>query len=103
MSVNRLLVITSPHAERDTDYHAYYTGVHLPEIRALEGVVRAVRYRTESPKGAEGDPPQFAVSIDTTKDPAELLGELRTRMGSGEMTASDAIDTSRTVAYFLYE
>jgi homoserine kinase len=96
---NVLLVVTTPRADHEDAYHQWYRESHIPELQALP-YVQSVR-RFEATRAGDSGPQCWAVSMEVADDPAEALADIRSRMGSGAMSVSDAMDSTRTVAWFL--
>lgn len=85
--------------EREDEYNAWYSGVHVTELLQVPGFVSARRFRRVSEGGTE----YLAVYEVEADDLAAPLQELRRRSAAGETTRSDAIQTDPPPEIVLYE
>jgi hypothetical protein len=86
--------------EREDEFNAWYSGVHLRELLAVPGFVSARRFRRVS--GAEA-PEYLAVYEVEADDLAAPMRELRRRSAAGETTPGAALQTDPPPEVVLYE
>jgi len=96
MAQGMLIVQTEPAAAAEADFNTWYDDVHVPEVLATPGFVRARRYRAlrspATPTGHEGGWASYlAVYEIEGRDPLEAHAALLTRVRAGELTTSHAI------------
>ena len=85
--------------EREDEYNAWYSGVHVSELLQVPGFVSARRFRRVGEGGGE----YLAVYEVEADDLAAPLQELRRRSAAGETTRTDAIQTDPPPEIVLYE
>lgn len=87
-----LLVFSSPADGRDDDYNAWYDDVHLPEVLSIDGIVSAERFEHARVGTAAGDETRYLAIYGVEGDPAAAIEALNTRVATGEIQMSDALD-----------
>jgi hypothetical protein len=96
-------VVSSNAAEgRAAELRAWYHEVHLPDARAIPGVVSATLHES---RAVEGKPPSahaFMAVYEVDGDPAAVWAEFDRRIADGVMTMSDALDPS-SLAFAVWE
>jgi hypothetical protein len=85
--------------EREDEYNAWYSGVHVADLLRVPGFVSARRFR----RVGEGESDYLALYEVEADDLAAPLQELRRRSAAGETTRSDAIETDPPPEIVLYE
>jgi hypothetical protein len=86
------VVLSSAAAGRDAELRAWYEGVHLPDARAIPGVVSA---RVYEQRPVDGRPPAdrtFMAVYELDGDPAVVWAEFDRRIAEGVMAMTDALD-----------
>jgi hypothetical protein len=95
-----MLVLTNPAAGREAEFNRWYDDEHLPEMLAVDGFVRARRYRAVTPTGqaapAHGYVTIYEVEVDAVDDAVAALTAAR---ASGALRSSGAIDPDRVVCF----
>jgi hypothetical protein len=100
--MNRLQVFSTPVEGQEAEYHAYYSEQHIPDIQRLPGV-GAVR-RFEAKLGfSRSDRVSYATEFEVDGDPAEVLALIAELMGTPQMPASDAVESSQSRAWLMTE
>jgi hypothetical protein len=84
-------VFTKPVAGREREYHEWYDGQHLEDVRRVPGVVSAQRFDPAAAQ-QEGPDGSFLAVYEIDGDPDSVVGELTARFGTDEMPASGALD-----------
>ncbi|MEV0766794.1 DUF4286 family protein [Nocardia salmonicida] len=94
-----LLVRTNSVAGREDEFNRWYSETHLPDVLAVPGIVRAQRYavvpvRVPEFEGISVPPPahRHLAIYELDALPDDVIAEFLRRLGSGEMTLSDAMD-----------
>lgn len=90
MTKHVLLVFTDPVEGKDDEYNTWYNEVHLPEVLATDGFVRAQRFKVAEMMPGVTDHTYVAIYELETDDPGaamKALGE-----ASGGFTKTDATD-----------
>jgi hypothetical protein len=89
MSDALLMAFSNPVEGREDEYNKWYDEVHLSDVLAVPGIVSGRRY--ELAPGGRGEH-RFLAVYDVEGDPREAVRELISRMKTGEIPLSDAID-----------
>jgi hypothetical protein len=93
-----LMAWSSPaSAEQAEEFHTWYEGTHVPEVRAnVPGIVDVRRYTVVDPAAADGGPGTrfLAVYFLRTDDLATAAGALGNAMAGGRLTMSAAMDAA---------
>jgi len=90
MTKHILLVFTSPVEGRDDDYNTWYNDVHLGEVLATDGFVRAQRFKVGDIMPGVTDHDYVAIYELETDDPGAAMKALN---GAAKgFTMTDAID-----------
>jgi hypothetical protein len=86
------VVYTQPVAGREAEYNDWYDRQHLHDVARVPGVVSAHRFEPlDSGAGGDGEP-RFLAIYEIDRDPREFVRELRSRFGTDQMPASEALD-----------
>ena len=96
MAQGMLIVQAEPVATAEADFNVWYDDVHLSEVLATPGFVRARRYRTlrspaETRDRESGWGRYIAVYEIEGRDPLEAHAALLARVRAGELTTSDTV------------
>jgi hypothetical protein len=95
-----MLVLASPAAGREAEFNRWYDDEHLPQMLAIDGFVRARRYRAMTPTGqapaAHGYVTIYEIEVDAVDDAVAALTAAR---ASGALGSSDAIAPDRVVCF----
>jgi len=93
-------------AEREAEFDEWYRHVHVPEVRAVPGIVAVRRYRMR-PRGAPGvttELPTYLAVYDLEADDLEApLRELARRSAEGRSTPSGAMEREPPPKVTLFE
>lgn len=93
-----LLVMSEPTEGAEAGYHAWYDGVHLPDVLAVPGFVAARRYvAVPSVKGELPERRYLAVYEIEADDLAAAQAALSA--AAGGMEISPALDRASTVTF----
>ena len=90
-----LLALQSPQAGREADHRQWYLATHLPDVCAVDGVVRGEF--TAAVSAAESPQWSHAAVYWLRQDPGQVLDEVLRRARGGEMELSDTLDAGRTM------
>lgn len=90
-----LLVLQSPQPGREADHREWYLSTHLPDVCAVDGVVRGEF--TAAVSAAESPRWSHAAAYWLRGDPGQVLDEVLRRARGGEMKLSDTLDARRTM------
>jgi hypothetical protein len=86
-------VYTQPLPGRESEYNDWYDHRHLHDVARVPGVLSAQRFEMLGTESAIGGPlTRFMAIYEVEGDPSGFVGELRSRFGTDEMPASDALD-----------
>ena len=92
MAKFKLVVLSSPVAGKDGEFHDWYQNHHLPEIVALPGGVGAQRYKLVA-RLIGADTNQYLAIYDIEcDDPRAFLGAMGKAAADGTFTQTDAND-----------
>ncbi len=87
---------------REDEYNDWYSHTHLPEIRAVPGVVAARRYKVRD--GGDARPHAYVAIYEIDADDLTApVRELGARSAAGQMHMSDALQTDPPPVVTLYE
>lgn len=86
----KLVILSNPVGDRDTEFNQWYDDVHLPDVFNVPGVTGAERYRFRSGESWK----YLAIYELDCDDPAIVEKELLARAGTDVMQLSDAFDMS---------
>jgi len=98
------LVFANANEGQDDEFNRWYDARHLPDVLAVPGIIDGQRYTL-----AELDDPSGVVATSKHKylaaytiqtSPENVMKEFMTRMGSGEMDVSPAMDLSSVTMTF---
>lgn len=102
MERHLMVVMTNPVAGREDDYNAWYDDRHLGDVLRIPGIVSAERFELSASQ--RFDPPYpygyLALYWIETDDLEGVIRELKTRVGTEAMPASDAMAQDRLVYLF---
>lgn len=86
-------VYTQPVPGHESEYNDWYDHRHLHDVARVPGVLSAQRFEMVGAEAALGGPlTRFLAIYEIEGDPSGFVGELRSRFGTVEMPASDALD-----------
>jgi len=88
--------------DREDDFNEWYSTVHLPELLAVPGFVRARRYKV-SGAGQPGRHRYLTIYELEADDLEAPLRELRARRQAGHGTGTDALSTDPGSVVTIYE
>jgi hypothetical protein len=94
-----MVVLTNSAEGRDAEFNAWYDGVHLKEILAIDGIVAGQRFEV-APEAAEGPYRYCTVYEIETDDLAPVLARVADPSGRAQ---SDSVDRDKTAVYFFGE
>lgn len=97
-----MVVMTNPVKGREEEYNSWYDDRHLADVLCIPGIVSAERFELSAAQ--RFDPPYpygyLALYWIETDDLAGVIHELKTRVGTELMPASDAMAKDRLVYLF---
>ena len=96
------VVFTEPIDGQDAEYNAWYSGVHIPDVLKLDGIVAARRFKLAAmDPPQEGHPSYLALYEIETEDISQIPEAIRRAVREGRMPLSDALDQSENhTAYY---
>ncbi|AXQ30688.1 hypothetical protein D0B54_19255 [Solimonas sp. K1W22B-7] len=97
-----MVVMSNPVEGREAEYNDWYQNVHLAEVVALPGFRSAQRFRLARSLTERETWPYAAIYEIETEDIDAVLQQLRDAAGSGGLTMSESLATSRAYAT-IYE
>jgi hypothetical protein len=90
--------------EREDEYNAWYSGVHIPEVCDVPGVTGASRYKmSDVTPAAPGTNVYAAVYELEADDLSAVFGEIASRAMDGRMHMSDAMAMDPPPSMLIYE
>lgn len=90
--------------DREDEFNAWYSGVHIPEVCDVPGVTGASRYKvSDASPGGPGDNAYSAVYELEADDLSAVLGEIASRAMDGRMHMSDAMAMDPPPSMVIYE
>ena len=89
---NLLLAFTNAAEGREDEFNQWYTGVHVPELLEIPGVVAAQRFEIDAPPDGPAPAHKYLAVYRLDRPGNEVLGELMGRIGSGGLNMSDSLD-----------
>jgi len=93
MARHHLLAFTNPVPGREDEFNRWYDERHVPDLLAVPGFVSARRFAlTDATGQGKPDWTYLAMYELETDDPDALMAEVRARIGSGAIPATDALD-----------
>jgi hypothetical protein len=96
MGRHLLIVYTNPVEGEEDEYNKWYDETHVPDLIAIPGVASAQRLQlTPLPGAGDGPAHKYLALYEIDGDPAAVMTELGQRVGSGEISMSSALDTSK--------
>jgi hypothetical protein len=96
MGRHLLVVFTNAVEGQEDRYNTWYDETHVPDLLGIPGVVSARRLEL-APVGSEGIPPpphKYLALYEIDGDPAAVMDNLNKGVASGDITISDALDTT---------
>jgi hypothetical protein len=92
------LVFTKPVEGMEDEYNTWYDEVHLPDVAAVPGVRSAQRYEVGPERRSPDEEPAFRylAVYEIEGDPELVFKETASRIESGEMFLSPALDRPAT-------
>ena len=99
----QMMVFAAAQDGQREELDRWYDERHIPDLLAVSGLVRAERYDVRALKVPEGTPAWDFMAIYHLEgeDIGTILGAAAQRMGTPEMPASPALDSSRTLALLV--
>jgi len=88
----QLVVLLNPVEGKDEEFNRWYDEKHVPDLLAVDGFVGATRYRRAELPQAEGQRNYLAIYDIRTADLGGVMAEMGTRMSSGAIDVSPAIN-----------
>lgn len=103
MAQFKYVVFTNAIPGREAEYNDWYTGVHLPDLLALEGFVSAQRFQLVETDKSGGEAPGGYLAIYELEgdDPEPILAQLFDPEKTAGMVMSEAIDLSGAKAHLF--
>ncbi|MWA03545.1 hypothetical protein F8568_024810 [Actinomadura sp. LD22] len=100
----RIMVVQSGPSDpaREDEYNEWYSGTHMPQVRAVPGFVSARRFKLQG-DADPSLPPYLAIYEIEADEPDESLKELRRRSAAGEIETSDVLRMDPPPAVAFYE
>jgi len=88
MPYYKLIVLSDPLDNRDSEFNDWYDNIHLSDVLKVDGIVAAQRFRLKS-----GDRWRYCALYEIeSDDPEKVVAELESRAGTEVMPLSDAFD-----------
>jgi hypothetical protein len=92
---SKLVILSNPVSEdRDSDFNTWYNEVHIPEILAEPGFLKAERYRAVARIPGEGPPAYRYLAIYEINSVADALA---INAKASQLTMTDAIDAEGAI------
>jgi hypothetical protein len=100
-----MFVQTNPaHPDREDEYNAWYSDVHIPEVCAIDGIKGATRYKLSDATPLGPDAHRYAAVYELEADDLKgVLGELVERATDGRMHMSDVLAMDPPPSMVIYE
>lgn len=95
MTKHILLVFTDPVEGREDDYNTWYNDVHLGEVLATDGFVRAQRFKVSDTMPGVTDHEYVAIYELETDDPAAAMKALNGAAKGFTMTDATDLRTAK--------
>jgi hypothetical protein len=97
------VVLTNPVAGKEDEYNKWYNGQHIPDILNIPGFAAAQRFCVADHQMGSAPAKQkyLALYEIETDDLEATINELKSRQGTPEIVASDAIDMKDVVAVYF--
>ena len=90
--------------EREDEYNAWYSGVHIPEVCDVPGVTGASRYKVSDAAPVGPDTPRYSAVYQLEADDlSAVLGEIASRAMDGRMNISDSMAMDPVPSMVIYE
>ena len=98
----KFIVLTNAVEGRDGEYNDWYSNVHLPDVLAIPGMVKAERFElAEFQRSALPLPYRYlAIYEIETDDLKSVSNEIGKRAGTSAMVISDAMAQEKLAAIF---
>jgi len=100
-----MIVLAAAHEGQAEALDHWYETQHVPDLLAVPGVKAIQRFDVQLLKAPEGSPRWDYIGIYDLEadDIGAVLKEAGARMGSPQMPASPALDSSKTLALIAHE
>jgi hypothetical protein len=98
----KMVVMSSPVAGRDAEYHDWYQNTHLGQVLAIPGMRSAQRFRLDRNLVEGETPPYLAIYDIETDDLDGVMRDIQGKAGSASLLISEAIDLTG-VSAAIYE
>lgn len=97
----KFVVLTNAVEGRDDEFNDWYSNVHLRDVLAIPGIVKAERFRLASAQRQPGQPYGYlAIYEIETDDLKWVADEIGRRSGTPAMVISDAMAAQKVAAIF---
>ena len=100
-----MFVQSSPsHPDREDEYNAWYSDVHIPEVCAVDGITGASRYKLSDVTPLGPDAHRYAAVYELDSDDLKgVFGEIAARAMDGRMHMSDVLSMDPPPSMMIYE
>jgi hypothetical protein len=88
--------------EREEEYNKWYDEVHLPDVRAVPGIVGASRYKLAGDPSTSALPEYLAIYDIDCDDPQDAVDGIMAGVEAGRITLSDALQLDPMPVIGLY-
>ncbi|MET0377989.1 MAG: hypothetical protein ABW049_03275 [Spongiibacteraceae bacterium] len=105
MAKATMIVFATAHPGKTEELDQWYDQRHIPDLLSVPGLVEAKRYDVRTLKMPEGCPKFDFLALYSMEgeDINTIVGAAAARMGTPDMPASPALDSSKTLALMAFE
>jgi hypothetical protein len=98
----KFIVLTNAVEGKDDEYNDWYSNVHIPDVLAIPGIVKAERFELAEFQRSQSPQPYSYLAIYEieTDDLQRVSEEIGRRAGSSAMVISDAMAQEKLATIF---
>ncbi len=96
------VVLTNPVPGKEAEFNEWYTKQHIPDVLNVPGIVAGQRFRlADAQMGGDANKPyKYCALYEIESDnPAAVLKDLQSRVGTADMVMTDALDMKNLGAF----
>lgn len=98
MGKYKLIVLSGPASGKEDEYNDWYQNTHLADVVAVDGIVKAQRFRHAADLGGGTGHKYLAIYDIETDDLEATFAKVGESSESGAMFLSDSLDLDNIVA-----